>query len=272
MFTSQGLSLFAQEYANWDGLKTVCLTFDTDFAPDYMIEHVLSLLQQYDVRATFFTTHRSQALINLLDDERYELATHPNLSPNTTQGHGLADIISRLKSFYPNITGNRFHVLGYSYRDLVTLGQSGFSYDVSTLRFNCPYLLPAWHPDLRMLLLTYMWEDGICENANLPVALESIDLKSPGLKIINFHPMNVYINGPTSEARLAFLRENPDLLNCSTDASARHRCTGEQGAEQALRGLLRYLSDTSCRTLRVRDVARAYNDLVRPESSGEGNQ
>lgn len=272
MFTSQGLSQFAHEYANWDGLKTVCLTFDTDFAPDYMIEHVLSLLQKYDARATFFTTHRSGALINLLDDERYELATHPNLSPTTTQGSDLNDIISNLKSFYPKITGNRFHILGYSYRDLVTLGKAGFTYDVSTLRLNCPYLLPAWHPDLRMLLLTYMWEDGICENSNLPVALESIDIQSPGLKIINFHPMNVYINGPTSAARLGFLRENPDLLNCSQDAAESHRCTGEQGAERALVRLLEHLSANSCRMLRVKDVANAYTDLVRPESTGKGNQ
>lgn len=271
MFTSQGLSLFAREYANWNELKAVCLTFDTDFAPDYMIEHVLRLLKQWDARATFFATHRSQALLDLLDDERYEIATHPNLSPTTTQGRDLTGIIENLRSAYPGVKGNRFHILGYSYRDLVTLGQQGFRYDVSTLRFNCPFLLPAWHPDLKMLLLTYMWEDGICENANLPVRLESIDISSPGLKIINFHPMNIYINGPNSGARLAFLRENPDLLNCPVDAAGRHRCTGD-GAETALTNLLRHLSANSCRTLRVKDVDAAYTELVKPERAGRINQ
>jgi hypothetical protein len=92
------------------------------------------------------------------------------------------------------------------------------------------------------------------------------------LKIINFHPMNVYINGPSSSARLAFLRENPDLLNCTADAAAPHRCTGDWGAEQALISLLRHLNDNSCRMLRVQDVERAYLDLVRPEAPGKGNK
>lgn len=269
MFTSQALARFAEQYANWSGLKTICLTFDTDFAPDYMIGNVIHLLEKYNARATFFATHPSQALINLAGDERYEIATHPNLTPNTTQGRDLQDIIVRLKNTYPGIIGNRFHILSYSYRDLQVLGRDGFRYDVSTLRFNCPYLLPAWHADLNMLLLTYTWEDGICENAGLPMRLDSIDLHSPGLKIINFHPMNIYINGRDASARLTFLKENPDLLNCAMDAAGKYRCSGD-GAEKVLVDLLDFLSSNSCQMLRVRDILSAYEKVMAAESTASG--
>jgi hypothetical protein len=256
------LSPFAERYANGSGLKTVCITFDVDFAPDYMIQNVLSLLERYDAKATFFATHLTPLLQEVAAQGFHEVGLHPNLTPGTTQGTGLEDILGKLKAAYPDVVGNRFHVLGYSYRDLVTMGKSGFIYDVSTLRFNCPYLLPAWHPDLGMTLLTYSWEDGICENASLPMSMESMDLDSPGMKICNFHPMNVYINGPDSRARLEFLAEAGPLLACPQALADRHRREGP-GAGTVLQAMLEYVMSRSCETLRVRDIANAYTESLR---------
>ncbi len=268
MFPLNDTIRFARSYANWDGLSTVAITFDVDFAPAYMIENVLGILKRHNAPATFFATHPSEILRQITQtDDLHEVGLHPNLGPNSTQGNGLIDILTRLRTTYPAATGNRFHLLGYSYRDLVVLGQYGFRYDVSTLRFNCPYVLPAWHPDLKLILLSYTWEDGICENSELPMRLGSIDLASPGIKIINFHPMNIYINGSTSQPRLRFLRENPDLLNCPQPVADMYRCQGD-GAETVLRDLLAYLVDKHVRLLRVKDLAWAYADIV-PQLRGD---
>lgn len=270
MALSPSMTAFAARCANWNGgATTVCLTFDTDFAPDYMIEHLLGLITSYGVRATFFATHASATMARVAADSRYEVGVHPNLTPSTTQGQGFEDIMTRLRSAYPNAVGNRFHVLGYSYRDLVALGRHGFVYDVSTLRFNCPYLLPAWHPDLRLVLLTYSWEDGICENAGLPLTMDSVDLDSPGLKILNFHPMNVFLNGPDPSTRLSFLRDNPDLLRCPAEVAARYRRSGP-GAETVLRGVLERTTAESGRHFwQVREVAEEFRRAL-PFAGAEG--
>jgi hypothetical protein len=252
-----GLDRFARTYANWDGLRTVALTFDVDFAPEYMVEHVAGLLERYSARATFFATHPSRAVTALAASGVHEVGIHPNLSPTSTQGHGLADILARLRSAYPAARGNRFHLLAHAYRDLLVLSQEKLEYDVSALRFNCPYLLPAWHPDLGMVLMTYMWEDGICENAGLPMRLGSVDLKSPGLKIVNFHPMNVWINGADARARQAFLRENPDLTGCPRAVAERYREDGE-GAERVLAALLDEVAQAGGRFVTLGEVVESY--------------
>ncbi|MCH7871302.1 MAG: hypothetical protein IID33_06340 [Planctomycetes bacterium] len=188
---------------------------------------------------------------------QHEIGLHANLMPGSTQGMNLDSICDRLQQAYPQAVGNRFHLLAHSYRDLVALGRRSFMYDVSALRFNCPYVIPAWHPDLRMVLFTYTWEDGICENARLPMRLSSLDLDSPGMKIINIHPMNVYINGSDARARLTFLQENPDLLDCPQSVAETYRQRGD-GAESVLTALLERLARQRRATLKLKDVATAF--------------
>lgn len=251
---------FLKKYANWDQMCSAHITFDIDFAPDYMISHTLNILEEYNAPATFFVTHRSPLLVKLNENDNYEFGAHPYIGPNTTQGNGLGDIIGKLMAIHPRAAGNRFHVLHYSYRDLAELGRLGFKYDVSTLRFNCPYLLPSFHKDLNMTLLTYFWEDGICENSRIPLNLKSINPTTPGIKIFNFHPMNIYINGRDSTARLKFMRENKDILNCPKSIADGYRQKGE-GAESFLIELLEFLKGRNCRLEKLSSMVSAYTSV-----------
>jgi hypothetical protein len=256
-----GTDEFAEQYANFLGLRRVCLTFDVDWAPEYMIRNVVRILTANDATATFFATHPSQILIDLTATGRFEIGTHPNLAPGSTQGKDLAEITGGLRRIYRHVVGNRFHLLDYSYRDLLALGRSGYLYDVSTLRMNCPYLLPAWHADVGLVLLTYCWEDGICENAGMPMRLESIELDRPGMKIVNFHPLNVYLNAPDAGPRLRMLEEHGDLLNCPQETADRYRCTGD-GAQGVLVRLLEALRERGVQTGQLQDLAAAYKATV----------
>jgi peptidoglycan/xylan/chitin deacetylase (PgdA/CDA1 family) len=234
---SADLREFMVEWANWEGLRTLCITFDVDFAPDYMLDEVLEVLDRYDAPATFFATHKSERLQELAAGGRHEVGLHPYTGPGTTQGGSLEAIVADLRGAYPDAVGNRFHVLHHSYRDLVRLGELGFRYDVSTLRFDTPYLLPALHRDLGLVLLTYAWEDGIAENANVPLVLAAVDVDSPGLKIFNFHPMNVFVNGE------------------------RHRRTGA-GAATFLVELLEHATSRDCRLTQLTELADAFAACV----------
>lgn len=248
---------FMDKYANWHNLRTVCLTFDIDFAPDYMIEKVIDILNEFKTNATFFTTHPSTLLSHLINNTHFEISAHPNITPTTTQGNNLETIIHNLKQAFPSIIGNRFHLLGYSYKDLITLSKLNFIYDVSSLKFNCPFLFPSYHIDLDMVLLTYLWEDGICENTHLPMKYENINLKSPGIKIINFHPMNIFINSSNSSFRKNFVSKNPDIMNCPKRIADAYHFPSD-GSETVLRNLLRYLRRKNCETICLKELVCAY--------------
>jgi hypothetical protein len=251
---------FASDYANWDGLRTLCLTFDADFAPDYMVEHVLSILDEHDAAATVFATHACGPLVGAAAAGRLEIGTHPNLAAGSTHDGDLVGVVAELRRAYPEAVGNRFHVLAHSYRDLVTLSRAGFRYDISTLRFNCSHVLPAWHPDLSMVLLTYTWEDGIAENAGLQLGLDAVELESPGLKIVNFHPVNVFLNGPDSGPRLELMRQVGRISDCPRETAERLRSPAAAGAERTLRDLLELAASREIRLARLRDIAAAFAD------------
>ena len=253
---AENMRPFLEDYANWDGPTTICLTVDIDWAPEYMIRYLFDILDQYDARATIFATHDSALLHALADEGRFEIGHHLYLGKGSDQGEDVEHASAYLRSLYPQARGNRFHLLEHSYRDLQGLADLGYEYDVSTLRFNCPYLVPAWHGDLRLVLLSYFWEDGISEQCNIR---EDIETWEPGTKVLNFHPLNVYLNSKTAERRRALLRKNPALLDCPESEARKYRCpTSEHGAEVILRSLLEQMREHDCTTGLLWDLARSF--------------
>lgn len=211
-FLTKNVQEFVAKYANWNDVKSLSLTFDIDWAPDFMIEEVINILDKYSIKATFYATHHSKLLEELKSSIDFEVGIHPYLGVNSTQGENKLQILTNLNSIYNEAIGCRFHVLDFSYRDLLNLKNFKIKYDVSRINFNTPYLLPTYHKDLDLVLFTYSWEDGVSENQNLNQNINNIDLLSPGMKILNFHPMNIYINSPNAEFRKRFQSKNPKLL------------------------------------------------------------
>ena len=62
--------------------RVAALTFDIDWAPDWMIEEVASILIEHNVKTTWFVTHASPAIDKLRQmPELFELGIHPNRLP-----------------------------------------------------------------------------------------------------------------------------------------------------------------------------------------------
>ena len=245
---------FLDQYANWNGIKTIALSFDMDWAPEYMIQNVINIINHYNVNSTFFVTNKSEKITETFESQ-IEVASHLYVSPNSSQGDKLGVVLDKFRSWYPNkvIEGNRFHLLNQSYRDLVCMGRNGYSYDISALRFNTPYILPAFHKDLHMTLLSYFWEDGICENSDIPLSLSEINIDSPGIKVFNFHPMNIYINGHNSQARTNFLKKNIDLLNTPEEIASKFRKEG-LGASNLIHELLDFCMSNNIKVVSVKEI------------------
>jgi len=253
---------FAEKYANWSELRTLCLTFNIDFVPDFMLERLLHMLAPFNVAATFFATHDTPVLQRIRMNPQYELAIHPFNNPASTQGNGLEEILGALRRIVPEAAGNRFHRLEHSYRDLLRLGELGYIYDASAIRHNTPFLLPAWHNDMKMVLLTTLWEDGSTEGMGYPMRLESVNLETPGMKILAFHPLNVYLNSKTPRDRSDFLRTVGNFQQCSEETARHHYGNDGEGARGVLRETLELIRERQIDTVTARQIAESFMQAV----------
>ena len=88
------------------------LTLDIDWAPDFVIDEVASLLKEKRVRATWFVTHESKAIGRLREEpDLFELGIHPNFLPGSSQGSTPAEILTYMNSLVPDAISIRSHTV-----------------------------------------------------------------------------------------------------------------------------------------------------------------
>ena len=88
------------------------LTFDIDWAPDWMIEQIAQVLIEKSVKSTWFVTHQSKAIEKLRQyDDLFELGIHPNLLNGSTHGKTEDDVLTHLKQIVPEAVSMRTHGL-----------------------------------------------------------------------------------------------------------------------------------------------------------------
>lgn len=198
-----------RDFYNLDGFTDVCLTTDIDWAPDYANEFVFDIVGSHGYEITAFATHDSPLLKQ--PPSHVEIGLHPdNTRPDPARG--LKDKIAALKDLYPQAVGMRCHrnFFGQNISDLAA--QAGLRYDVSNILWNQPFCLS--HIDYNgMVRFSYMWEDGIHCDQKVPFHISEVDLDSPGLKILNVHPILIYLNAPDDNYRRAVTRRYSSLAN-----------------------------------------------------------
>ncbi len=195
------------EFYNLDGLEKVVLTCDVDWAPDYAIESVINLISKYGFKINIFATHKSNVLLQ--EHSNVNVGLHPDFT-RPSQRDWFDKKISNLKEIYPNSKGMRSHrnFFGQNIGDLAY--QAGLKYDVSFFLWNEPYCQA--HLDYNgMVRFSYFWEDGIHLDLNKPFEISTINLESPGLKILNIHPILFYLNSNSEDHRRAVTSRYPDL-------------------------------------------------------------
>ena len=69
------------------------LTFDIDWAPDWIIEEVLTILDLKKVKGTFFITHETP-LNREIALRGHNLGIHPNFLPGSSHGKNVFEIIA----------------------------------------------------------------------------------------------------------------------------------------------------------------------------------
>jgi hypothetical protein len=174
------------------------ITFDIDWAPDFAIDAVADELRSAGVRATWFVTHASPAVDRLRENaDLFELGVHPNFFPQSSHGDSVDEVLDHVKRLVPEARSLRSHGLFHSSRVLAALAKD------PQLEVDSSVFLPG-HPHLRPVPLRlgggsitrvpYFWtEEYEMEQEHPDWSLTPI-LPGEGLKVLDFHPIHVFLN------------------------------------------------------------------------------
>jgi hypothetical protein len=175
----------------------IAFTLDIDWAPDYVIEYVLDLFQQYKIKCTIFATHES-SLIKHADKDLFEIGIHPDFNFSSANGNKTHEsVLNTLKNIYPEAKGLSSHRMTQNSQLIDLFYKEEFIYDRNQF-------LPYWkniHPYKfwnGFVRITFNWEDDYHWLCNKKFNSICLDLNS-GLNILNFHPVHVFLNTENME-------------------------------------------------------------------------
>lgn len=234
---------FLNKFCNFNKLNNLILSFDIDWAPEFMIEDFLNITEKINI--TIFNTHKSK-ILTTIDKNRISLGIHPNLQKNSSQGNTNLKVENFVKK-NGNMEYLRFHLLGHSYRDLKFFANKGSKIDSSVLLINQNYLSPLYHPDIDLVRVPYIWEDGMTLNFKTNIR-KSLNLYSPGLKILDFHPIDIYLNTSSIEQRNNFKGSFSSVLDVTKSDTERFINKKNYGIRNFLIDILKLIKRKKIKT------------------------
>lgn len=175
------------------------LTFDIDWAPDFVIDYVANILIANKVKSTWFVTHNSDAIERLkARSDLFELGIHPNMLSGSTHGKTEDEVLNYILNIVPNAISMRTHSLYQSTGFLIKASKEyGILNDVSLFLPRAPHLQPhtvQWH-GISLCRIPYFWEDASeMSEDNSIWDISDYRLKLKGLRILSFHPIHIALN------------------------------------------------------------------------------
>ncbi len=223
----------------------VVLTIDVEWSCAEVIEDVVRLLEERNLRATFFCTHPGIPLGS------HERALHPNYRwhgnsqlarpesatlQHRTEAGLCRQVIGAVRKMYPEAIGARSHCLYFEYDLLKMYAEFGLHYDSSSFLPMVHHLQPAALAKGIVEFPIYYMDEWDLSSQATDFTLEKLELGTGGLKVLDFHPNLVYLNTSIHEHYLeskAFYHDADWLLQ--------HR-RPERGARNLFIDVLDYLA------------------------------
>ena len=193
----------------------IAFTSDIDWAPEGVIEDILDLFMQYNVKCTFFCKHDSHAL-KTANKDLIELAIHPNFNENLlgAANNSPKRIITNLMNIYPEAVGVRSHSLtSNSYLQLL-FQELGLLYD-SNLHHPFVNKAQAYKCWTGLTRIPFHWEDDLHFYENKSYDFDFTDVHENNRLILNFHPIHVFLNTDcleTYQQAKKFYQEPKELI------------------------------------------------------------
>jgi len=181
------------------GLMTVLISFDQDWAPDYMMAPIIDDLIRRNLKSTWFVTNDSPAVQRMIDmPYLFEVGIHPNFLPDSTQGRDMYEIMNNLLSIVPNAKCVRTHRAYQHHTLLAIIADYGLEVDSSIYLGEMQHIRPfdVWYDDIHHLTrIPYFWSEE--SELHKPRPFLNPDWGGCGLKVLAFHPVHVFLNSCT---------------------------------------------------------------------------
>ncbi len=177
---------------------TFCFTTDIEWAPEWAIEDLFALADEHSVRLTPFVTHASKHLAQRFADAAPgAVGLHPNFLPGSTHGSSVGAVIDHVTALWPSAHSFRAHCFYDETRMNRQMAARGFRYDSNLCAFLQPGLVPL-RTVTPLIRFPVFWEDDLHSGSGRPWTIGAIEaeIRSPGLKIFNVHPLRVALNVP----------------------------------------------------------------------------
>ncbi|MEJ0009686.1 MAG: hypothetical protein WDN72_03665 [Alphaproteobacteria bacterium] len=241
-----------REFYNLEGTEIVALTTDIDWAPDYAVASLYELVAEFGFKLTAFMTHDDG--VSRTAGDWLEIGLHPDHTRPDPE-RGFPPKLERLKELYPMAKGLRCHrnFFGNNISDIAK--KLGLVYDASVLLWRQPFG-QAYVDYNGIARMTYCWEDGMHADMKCPMTIDEVRLDTPGLKILNVHPILMYLNAPDDHWRRKVTGRYTDLTRAPKSEIEPHVHTG-YGLRSFYRDLLMHLKERNIRTVHCLDIAKA---------------
>ena len=230
----------------------VVFSADIDWASEACIEDTFRFAHARDIKPCFFVTHDSAILNTLAVDDAVELGMHPNFLPGSTHGEDQNSVIETVMQLAPRARGFRSHCFVDSTPITRAFKSAGLTWDSNLCLYLQHGLVPMrhcsglirlpvfWADDVHMSLNPDMWEvDAFIE-----------DFLSPGLKILDVHPIHLALNTPN----LAYYDEHKRRSKAISMSEIRELRYAGQGTRTFLDELLARLSAADVRVYTFEEV------------------
>lgn len=202
-------------------MSELVLTFDTDWAPDFMIDEIMDDLIANDIKSTWFITHESPAIKRLIEHDLFEVGIHPNIDSNSTQGNSEKEIISNLLKIHKTDLIRTHGLLSSTNLTIRCVQDYKMKIDSSLLMPHAPELAPfkmKWDK-AEIWKVPIFWEDDYeALQSEKVYSLNHQIFDTKGLKVFNFHPIHIHLNTVDYEIykKLKKLKTAQDLLPTDT--------------------------------------------------------
>lgn len=212
------------------------ITLDTDWVPQFVLDYALDTLSMAQLKSTVFCTE----VYNGVAERGHEVALHPNLMSDSTQGDCEEDILSSLRSAMPDAVGVRTHRHYWHGGLLPLFKHHEIVYDSSLFMPLQPGLQP--YTLMGIARFPVWWSDGLHFDRGLLMdRFDPPGLDQPGLKVLLFHPIHIYLNSDAAGYANKVLGEIGGMDKATPSALESYRKKGP-GMETVFRSALRLLA------------------------------
>lgn len=242
--------LVKKEFKN---MEAICFTTDLDWAPEPAIKLMLEYLAMNHIKPTVFVTHES----GIIKSKKYDidLGIHPNFIQPSSQGNNNREIIDYCQAIIPDSEVFRCH-RWYASNDIYDeLSARGFKYE-SNICTNMDWLCPFEHRS-GMISFPVFWEDGayIQHGYRLEYKFLREKIMTPGLKILNMHPMHFALNTPyfkyTRSIKDALSREE---WNNMTEEKLQEMSFGGNGIRTVIQEMVEDIVNSKKRIVTLKEM------------------